>query len=186
MLRIIYLSLAFLLGSWTLNLSPLAAQGGIGIIDLDLVLQLMPETQTMQQELQIFERQKIEELQPLTDSVKKRRQQIEQQAQKGVSRETLQPYIDELTAMQQRLRTRTEAAQEASAYRESLFLEEIRNKFDRHLAELCEEQNFTYVFNGRASGNSVMLKTLDGANLTRALLLHMNVPLADESDARDE
>ena len=88
--------------------------------------------------------------------------------------------------MKERLNAEAEAAQNGLDYREKLFLDEIRSKVDRHLAELCEEQGFTYVFNARASGNSTLLQSKEGINLTVALLRHMNVPVEEEGTESSE
>lgn len=172
----------FLLLGW----GQLAAQGGVGILDLDLVLEYMPETQTMQRELQIFERRKVEELQPLSDSIRLLGQQLRQQQQSGLSQDLLQPYIAQLDSMESRLEAQTLAAQQASAFREELFLDEIRAKFDRHLAALCEEQGFTYVFNARAAGNSTLLRSTEGSNITLALLRHMRAPIGEDNLSEEE
>ena len=69
----------------------LAAQGGVAIVDLDVVLGYMPETQTMRQELQTFENNKLQELRPLQDSVRNLGRQIQQQQQAGVDEEACNP-----------------------------------------------------------------------------------------------
>lgn len=165
---------------------PLFAQGGIGYVDLDIVLEYMPETRTMEQELQIYQRQQLQTLQPLGDSVRRLRQQLEQQSQSGVSEELLQPYVAQLDSMQSRLRTQSQAVQAKVKQREQLFITEIRAKFDRHLQELCAEQGFTYVFNARAAGNSILLRNLEGANLTVPLLKHMHVPIQEDAEIPTE
>ncbi len=162
--------------------SQLRAQGGIAVVDLETVLDLMPESSTMQQELDIYQRKRRQALKLLSDSIEQMDTQLRQQAQSGVDRARLMPFAQRVQAMQQRLDSSQQAVEQAVAFRQQLFMQEIRSKVDRHLAELAEEQNYTYIFNARAAGSSLLLEGQQGNNLTRELLEHMQVPLGVEEE----
>lgn len=160
-----------------LCLSSLLASAQIAYVNLDAVLQLMPEVETMQQELRIYDQKQTRRLQPLADSLEAGRQQLQARQQAGEAREALQAYADSLETMRQRYLRLKETAEQGLRVRQTLFEQEINAKLDRHLQALAEEEGYRYIFNAQAQGSSVLLRSPDGVNLTRDLLRHMQVPL---------
>jgi outer membrane protein len=159
------------------------AQAQIAYVNLDAVLQLMPEMQTMQQELRIYDQQQAQQLKPLGDSIEAGRQALRQMQQAAMPRERLQAMADSLETMRQRLIAAKEQAESGLELRQELFLQEIYAKVENHLDQLAAEEGYDYIFNTQAQGNSVLLYAPEGINLTRNLLEHMQVPL-DELESQ--
>jgi Skp family chaperone for outer membrane proteins len=170
-----------LLGLLSLGLS-LSAQ--IAYVNLDAVLQLMPERQTMEQELRIFEASENQLLKPLSDSLQAGSERLRARQEAGEARPALQAYADSLETMRKRLVAKRDAAESKLAMRQELFEQEIFQKLDRYLHLVAEAEGYAYVFNAQAQGTSVLLRSPDGVNLTRALLVRMKVPL-DELDEQE-
>jgi outer membrane protein len=163
----------------------LLAQAQIGYVNLDAALQLMPEMQTMQQELRIYEQRQSRQWQPLSDSIEAGRQALREMQQAGMPRERMQTVADSLETIRQRLIQKQETAKAGLELRQELFLSEIYAKIEYHLDQLAEEEGYEYIFNAQAQGNSVFLHSPEGVNLTRDLLKRMQVPL-DELQASDQ
>jgi len=160
----------------------LSARAQIAYVNFDAVLQLMPEMQTMQQELRLYDQAQAQNLRPLGDSIEAGREALQQMQQAGMPRERLQVVADSLETMRQRLIAAKAKAEAGLELRQALFLKEIYAKVEDHLAQLAAEEGYDYVFNTQAQGNSVLLYSPDGVNLTRSLLEHMQVPLDQLAD----
>jgi len=156
---------------------PLSAQ--VGYVNLDAILDIMPETQTMRQELEIFERRRMQQIQPRLDSFQREQAGLQAAAEAGLNRDSLVQVAAGLDSLRASLLEEQETLKQQIQVRQAIFETEIYNKITRQLDVLCEEEGYTYIFNSQASGNSIFLHSPAAANLSRELIKRLQIPLEE-------
>lgn len=162
------------------------AQLKIGYANLELILAYMPETNTMNQTMQSFDKKLAEQLKLKKDAFDAKMVTYQEKVQGGATQEQVAPLETELQNMQQELLKAQQDAQDKSLQKRQGMLEPILDKLQGTIKKLAEEGNYTYILNSAASGTSIILHGVESANVTKDIMTRMGIPIPKENSASKE
>ena len=159
----------------------LAAQDKIGYCNIEAILRLMPETQTMNQQLQTFQGKLQEGLQTKREYAQQKLQEYQEKAEGGATEEELKPFQEELIKLDEDLQKETASSEQKLYEKRATLLEPITKKIDNTIKEFAETNGFTYILNTvDGSGVSIVLKGPEENNITMAIIDKLGIKIPEE------
>ena len=176
-IKSIFLALALVVGM-SIQLS---AQTKIGYCNIEAILRLMPETQTMNQQLQTFQTKLREELGTKEQYAQGKLQEYQEKAQAGAEEAELKPLQDELVKLDEELRAKAAESEQNLLQKRATLLEPITKKIDETIKSYAEANGYTYILNTvDGSGVSIVLKGPEENNVTRAIMEKLGIKIEEE------
>ena len=158
------------------------SQEKVGYANLEFVLRNMPEAQLMNKEVETY-RQALEEQitvkqqyyqSLLEDYVKKQNE--------GFAPSLLNSQREQIVSLEQEIQNDITNADAKIAALSAQRLEPITEKIIAAINKVYEEEGYTYIFNSAdGTGNSIVLKGPEGANLTYRILKELGVEIDEEN-----
>lgn len=125
----------------------------LGHVDLQAILQQMPEREQARQKMESFRNKLQKNIQEMNEEYQKKMTEF-QQTQEGMTQTERQSTREQISSLQQRIQqAQQKAQQDLQSQREEL-LTPIIDKVENAVKEVAEEQGYTYVFD-TSSGNVV-------------------------------
>lgn len=172
----------------------LSAQGiKIGYANIDAILALMPETATMQQELQTYEQKLVEDLQSrqqYLQTLYAEYQEMVAPFQNGAVQPTAEQTAEieakqqEVIKLEETLQKKQQESQGKLMERRQVKMAPIIERIQSEIDALAEEESYDYVFNAvDGSGVSIILHAPESDNLTIKLLNRLGIEIPEELQA---
>ncbi|MFK7921452.1 MAG: OmpH family outer membrane protein [Bacteroidia bacterium] len=156
---------------------PLSAQK-IGYTNLELVLAYLPETQSVQQQLQTYSQQLSKRLETRKAYFDTKYQEYAELAQQpGASQEAMAPMQEELQKLQAEVQREAAKAEQQLAQRQGELMKPILDKLETEMKAIAAEDGYSYILNSSASGTSVILHAAEADDLSKRLLSRMGVTI---------
>ncbi|MEM9984589.1 MAG: OmpH family outer membrane protein [Bacteroidota bacterium] len=176
------------------SLGNLSAQGiKIGYANIDAILALMPETATMQQELQTYEQKLVEDLQSrqqYLQTLYAEYQEMVAPFQNGAVQPTAEQTTEieakqqEVIKLEETLQKKQQESQGKLMERRQIKMQPIIERIQKEIDALAEEESYDYVFNAvDGSGVSIILHAPESDNLTIKLLNRLGIEVPEELQA---
>lgn len=154
----------------------------IGYANIELILLYMPETKTMNQQLQTYERKLGEELQTRENYFRTLLQEYQELAQSGADEATLAPKEEELQKLQTQLQEKQAEAQEKAMTKRQDLLAPIIEKLQKEIKALAAEEGYTFILNTvDGSGVSIVLHGPEEHDVTRKLMTRLGIQVPEEA-----
>ncbi len=165
----------------------LQAQIKIGYANIDYILAKMPETQSMQSNLQTYEKQLTSFLEKKETYYRQKLQELSQWAQtQGITSQEdprLATKAEELglKKLAEELQKEAAAAEDKLAKRQVDLMTPITEKLEAKIKEVAKAQGYDYILNQTDSGGvSIVLYGPEDRNLTKAIMTALNIPIPAE------
>lgn len=170
-----------LLISWMiLGLAATSLAQKIGYVNVDLVLLYMPETKTMEQQLQTYRQKLGEKLQKKQEFAQLKLQEAQQKAQAGATEEELKPLSDELQKLQQEIQEEAAKADQELLGKRQELLAPITEKLGNAIKDIANSEGYDYVLNTvDGSGVSLVLHGPEGNDLTRTIMKKLGIQIPE-------
>jgi outer membrane protein len=154
----------------------------IGHANIDLIISLMPETQTMQTQLQTFQKKLGEQLKVKEEYAQGKYVDYLGKKDGGASEEDLKPLEDELLKLDGEIRQYTAESEEKLVQKRQTLMAPIVEKLQASIETLAKEEGYTYILNSvDGSGVSVVLHGPEQSNVTEKLAKRMGLELPKEA-----
>ena len=167
-------------------LAGVSDQGNLkmGYANINVILENMTETQTMNQTLASIEKKLAEDLQSREQYLQTLAAELQEMMEQGKPEAELQPKRDEINKLYATLQQKQgEAPQKLMTRRQDL-MEPIVAKIQKEIDALATEEGYTYIFNTiDGSGVSIILKGPESDNLTMKLATRLGIKLPSEDAA---
>jgi outer membrane protein len=141
------------------------AQSKIGYINFDEVVRLMPEFKTVQSQMEIYQKQFVDELTAMNNEyqAKGKEYQATQATMTDAIRTAKQA---ELADIQKRIQDLNTSAQQQVEAKSNDLIKPVTEKVKAAVTDLAKEKGYNYVFNSSQTAFVVMP---DGDDLTQAV-----------------
>ena len=166
-------------------LAGVSAQGNLklGYANINAILALMPETQTMNQTLASLEKKLGEDLQSREQYLNTLVAELQDMVEQGKPEAELNPKRDEINKLYQPLQTKQGAAQQKLLTRRQDMMEPIIDKIQKQIDAIATEEGYTYIFNTiDGSGVSIILKGPEADNLTVKLMTRLGIQVPEGAE----
>jgi outer membrane protein len=180
----------------SLGNSLIAQNPKIGYANIDAVLAMMPETKSMQQELQTYEQKLVEELQTRRQYLQTlygEYQEMVAPFQNGASQPTadqqtqIEEKQQEVLKVEEALKERQEQAQQKVMNKRQEKMAPIIERIQDQIDIIAAEEDYDYIFNAvDGSGVSIILHAPESDNLTMQLLKKLDIEIPEGMDANLE
>lgn len=172
------LSLSFLL---LLTLSSVQAQMKIGYTNAELVLLLMPEYKTVDQQIRTAQQKYQETINIKRQYLESKMQEYQEQMQGGtLSQEDVQKRQQDLLNLQKEIEDYIEDAETQMQKKRTELLEPLANKLKTAIEEMAKEKGYDYVINANLGGGSILLHMPLEHDITIPLLKKLGVDVTPE------
>lgn len=151
----------------------------IGYANISLILNYMPESQTIEQQLSTYQKKLGEGLQTQEKVFQEKYAAYVEKAEAGNASEAeLQPLQEELQKLNEDVRkAAAQAEQELIAKRQQL-LEPVIQKLDNNIKALAQEESYDYILNALdGSGNSIVIHGTEGDDVTQKLMTRLGITI---------
>lgn len=170
---------------WVLALAlaaPAAAQDRMAYLNVEAVLNLMPETQTALAGVDSLGRKLSGDLKVKEAYAQKKYEEARQAQASGAPDATLNKFRTELQGLEDEIRHDAEAADNRLAEHRAKVVAPVLEKLETHIRAVAQEEGYTFVFNSMdGQGNSIVLYGAEDRDITKKVLTHMGIPIPDES-----
>ncbi|GAB4410326.1 MAG: hypothetical protein OHK0039_14610 [Bacteroidia bacterium] len=171
-----------LLLSFGVALRGVAQDMKIGYANIELILLYMPETKTMNQQLQTYEKKLVEELQAREGYLQTLITEYEDLAKNGSDETTLRAKQDEVMKLQQSIREKSQDSQQKLMTKRQDLLEPIIEKLQAEITALAQAEGYAYIFNTvDGSGVSILLHGPEQHDLTKKLMTRLGIQIPEEN-----
>lgn len=157
------------------------AQVRIGYTNVELILAYLPETKTIQSDIEVFYRKKMEELKSAQEfgQVKLDEYEALKQANR-LSPEEAQRREEELLKLDGELRKKQQDAEFAVEARRMELLQPVMEKLQNTIDAVAKEKGFTYILNQTTSaGVSTILYGPDEDDITEEVMKRLGVTIPE-------
>ncbi len=157
-----------------------SAQTKIGYCNIEAILVRMPETQTMNQQLQTYRQKLSEGLQTKEQYAQTKMQEYQEKAQAGATEDDLKPLQEELMKLDQELSSENQEAQQKLMEKRNELLAPITEKIDKAIKDYAQANGYTYILNTvDGSGVSIILNAPEEDNVTRSIMESLGIKIED-------
>ncbi|MEM6767447.1 MAG: OmpH family outer membrane protein [Bacteroidota bacterium] len=158
----------------------------IGHANIELILAYMPETKSMQEQVNTYEAKLGEKLKIKEDYARTKVQEYQEKAQGGATAEALQPLEGELQKLQQEIQQeRATASQQAMIKRQEL-MTPITEKVGAAIKKIADANGFAYILNTTdGSGMSIVLHGPEENDMTKAIMDELGVKIPESGSASE-
>ncbi len=160
----------------------LAQELKIGYANIELVLLYMPETKSMNQTLQTFQKKLGEKLQTKQEYAQTKFQEYQEKAA-TMDDATRQTKESELMKLDEELKTETADAEKRILEKRQSLMDPILKKLDTNLKELAAAEGYDYILNSvDGNGVSIVLHGPEEYDLTEKLLTKLGIEIPKAED----
>lgn len=153
----------------------------IGYADIQAVLVRMPETQTMNQQLQTYQQKLAEQLQVKQQYAQTKYQEYVELAEQGADDATLEPLAAELQKLDQEIQQASAEAEQKLMTRRQDLLEPIINKLQDNIDQIAADQGYSFIMSKvDGTGSSMILYGPDENDVTLELMKKMGISVDAE------
>jgi len=166
-----------------LGLAATAFAQKIGYANVDLILVYMPETKTMNQQLQTYQLKLREQLQKKQEYAQLKLQEAQEKQQNGATEEELKPLSEELQKLDQELQEEAAKADQKLGRKRQELLGPITEKLGKAIKDIANAEGYDYVLNTvDGSGVSLVLHGPEANDITQVVMkkLGIEIPTAGE------
>lgn len=181
-LKQIVVSLCLLVGI----MGPISAQVKIGYANINAIVALMPETKTVETELQKLDQTLSQRVQIKQDYAQTKYQEYLEYVQTTETPDEAQvkQMEDELNGLQQEIQRETQRAQQQLTAKRQDLMEPIIEKVQKSIKKIAEAEKYTYILNTvDGSGGSIVLHAPPEHDLSEKILNDMGVDIPEELKA---
>lgn len=159
----------------------LQAQTKVGYTNVELLLNIMPETQQIEKQLQVYEKKLTESLQAEQTTFQTKVQEYQTKKQNNqLSPAQEEAYIKELTAMEQNLQKGVQEAEYKLMVKREELLKPLTSKVQNTINEIAADQGYTYVLNQTMGGGITnILYGLETNDITPELAKRLGIKLPE-------
>lgn len=159
----------------------LFSQEKIGYANLEFILRNMPEAQLMNKEVESYRLALEEQITAKQQYYQSLLEDYVKKQDAGYAESLLNSQRDQILALEQEIQVDIANADKKIAALSTERLEPITQKIIDAIDQVYEEDGFTYIFNSAdGTGNSIVLKGPEGANLTYRILKELGVDIEEE------
>lgn len=169
-----------------LALQPASAQGPqrIGYTNAELVLSLMPEAQSIEQQLRTYQQNLMQVLGVKQSYMEtKLREYQELKAANRLTADEEQRRRTELEQLNQEVEQSMEDAQQKLLAKRDELLQPLLEKLQRAIEDVARAEGYTYILNANVEGSSVILYGAESENVTRKILTKLGIQIPANLDA---
>lgn len=157
-----------------------AQQMKIGYANLEAILSVMPESQTMAQQLRSFQQKLGQSLKTKEDYLRLKYQEYQDKAEGGATEAELKPLEDEITKLQQELQAAQADSEQKFAAKQQDLMAPILEKIQKAIDEIVAARGLDYVLNSATNGNSILLQAPDSDNITKDILDKLGIKIPEQ------
>ncbi len=151
----------------------------IGYADIQAVLVRMPETQTMNQQLQTYEQKLGEQLQVKQQYAQTKLQEYMELRDSGANQETLSPMEEELQKLDQEIATASRDADQKLQTRQQELLNPIITKLQDNIDAIATERGYDIILSKTdGTGSSMVLYGPEEDDVTLALMEKLGIEIS--------
>jgi len=163
-------------------LGPIHAQGlKIGYANIEAILLYMPETQTMNQNLQTFSTKLGQDLQTRQTYYQSLIQEYQQLAGETQEEATLKPKQDKIMEVEKELQAKQQESQQKLMEKRQTLMEPIIEKMQGAIKALAAEEGYDMILNAvDGNGVSIVLHGPEEDDVTKKLMTKLGVSLPAE------
>lgn len=148
----------------------------IGYADIQAVLVRMPETTTMNQQLQTYQQKLAEQLQVKQQYAQTKLQEYMDLRESGTDQAILAPMETELQGLDQEIQQASAAAEQKLMTRRQDLLEPIINKLQDNIDAIAAEQGYSFIISKvDGTGSSMILYGPEENDVTLQLMKKMGI-----------
>lgn len=166
-------------GLFLLLCGTVVGQHKIGYVNLEAVLSVMPETKTMNQQLQTYQQKLGQALQTKDNYFQLKLQEYQEKAEAGATEAELKPQEDELKKLQTELQTLQADSEQKLIQKQQDLMAPVLEKIEALIKEIATTKKLDYILNSATNGNSVLLQAPDQDNITKDLLDKLGIKLPE-------
>jgi outer membrane protein len=160
------------------------AQLKIGYVNIELILAYMPETQTMNQQLQTFQSKLGEKLQVKQQYSQSKYQEYLEKKERNptLDEATFKEMEEELMKLDEEIKIEAAESEQKLLKKRQELMEPILQKLNANLESLAIEEGYDYILNSHdGNGVSIVLRGPKEHNLTEKVFakLGIAIPLND-------
>lgn len=160
-----------------------AGQQKIGYANLEFILRNMPEAELMNKEITTYTRALEEQIAAKQDYYQSLLQDYVKKQEEGYSETLLNTQREQIISLEQEIQNDINNADAKINALSNERLEPITQKIIEAIDKVYEEDGFTYIFNSAdGTGNSIVLKGPENANLTYRILKELGVDIEEEEE----
>ena len=153
----------------------------IGYANLEFILKNLPEAQQMNAEVEAYRNTLNEQITAKQEYYQSLLQDYYEKEQQGYAESLLQSMRDQITSLEQEIQFDAAQADAKLAAMTNQKLQPITDKIIGAINKVYEEDGYTYIFNSAdGTGNSIVLKGPENANLTFRILKELGVDIEEE------
>lgn len=183
-MRLNILLMTALLGGWmtgTVNAQNLK----IGYANMELILVYMPETKTMNQQLQTFQTKLGQALQVKQEYLRGKYQEYAELEQTpNIAEDQLKAKQEEILKLEREVQQATQDSEDKLLSRRQELMAPIVEKLQKEINTIATEEGYTYIFNTvDGSGVSILLKGPEEHDLTRKIMTRLGIQIPEETPA---
>lgn len=171
--------LFIIIGLFLLYCGSVSGQHTIGYVNLEAVLSVMPETKSMNQQLQTFQQKLGQSLQTKDNYFQLKLQEYQEKAAAGATEAELKPEEDELKKLQAELQKLQADSEQKLVQKQQDLMAPILEKIETYIKEIATAKKLDYILNSATNGNSVLLQAPDKDNITKDLLDKLGIKLPE-------
>jgi outer membrane protein len=153
----------------------------IGYANLEFILKNLPEAIEMNKEIEAYRQTLNEEITAKQEYYQSLLQDYYDKEQQGYAESLLKSMRDQITALEQEIQFDAAQADAKLAAMTNQKLQPITDKIVAAIDKVYAEDGYTYIFNSAdGTGNSIVLKGPENANLTYRILRELGVDIEEE------
>ncbi len=160
------------------------AQMKIGFVNIELVLAYMPETQSMNQQLQTYQQKLGENLNVKQQYAQTKYQEYQKLSQSDPSTDAskLQALEQELLKLDDEIKTAANEADQNLIKKRQELMEPILKKMETNLKLLAEDNGYDYILNSvDGNGVSIVLHGPEEHDLTQKLMQKFGIEIPSDN-----
>jgi len=161
------------------------SQVKIGYCNIEAILMRMPETQTMNTQLQTYRQKLSEELQTQQQYAQTKYQEYQEKVEAGASEEEVKPLQDELVKLDEEMRAKGQESEQKLLEKRNELLQPITDKIDKTIKQYADDNGYDYILNTvDGSGVSIILNAPEENNITRPIMELLGIQIEEESEGK--
>jgi len=157
------------------------SQGKIGYANLEFILKSLPEAQQMNKEIEDYRKALNDQIVAKQEYYQSLLEDYYDKEEKGFSESLLKSMRDQITALEQEIQMDVANADAKLGAMSVQKLQPITDMIIEAINKVYEAEGYTYIFNSAdGTGNSIVLRGPENANLTYRILKELGVDIEEE------
>jgi outer membrane protein len=153
----------------------------IGYANLEFILKNLPEAQQMNKDLEAYRNTLNEQITAKQEYYQSLLEDYYSKEQQGYAESLLQSMREQIASLEQEIQFDAAQADAKLTAMTNQKLQPITDKIIEAINKIYDEEGYTYIFNSAdGTGNSIVLKGPENANLTYRILRELGVDIEEE------